>query len=122
MAKARKLLPFSRIGMGLWAWRNRGALFNWTTFGIRAATQLPAGGRNDVLAEARLRAVLTRDARTRDAGLRLSVQDGVALLQGTVDPMVADLAVGAAERTSGIKRVRNELQTKRRRAGLRRSA
>lgn len=122
MSLARKLLPFSRLGMGLWAWRNRSSLMGWGLFGVRAATQVAGGSHNDVVAEARLRTALTRDARTRGAGLRLAVQDGVALLQGTVDPQVADLAVAAAERTAGVDRVRNELQTRRRRGGLRRSA
>ena len=109
---ARTLLPVSRAGIALWAWRNRQPIIEWAGFGARAAQQLASGDREDTLAEARLRAALTRDPSTRMADLKVAVQEGVARLSGIVDPPVAELAFQMAERTPGVRRVRNGLSVR----------
>jgi hypothetical protein len=61
----RTAFPLSRTGMALWAWRNRDQLKDWGRFAGRAVQDLAAGGsRDDVFAEARLRAALTTNRRT----------------------------------------------------------
>ena len=85
----------------------------------RAAQQLAAGDRDDTLAEARLRAALTRDPDTRSADLKVDVHDGVARLSGTVDPSVAERAVELAERTTGVRRIRDDLKLRGKRKILR---
>ena len=117
----RSLVPVTRTGAALWGWRNRRPIIEWAGFGIRAAQQLLAGERDDILTEARLRAALTRDPATRQAPVTVTVEDGVARLSGTVDQPLADQAFAIAERTPGVRRVRNDLRTrgKRRRLALR---
>ncbi|HET9672304.1 MAG TPA: hypothetical protein VFQ40_05590, partial [Actinomycetota bacterium] len=64
MRRYLKLLPVTRATAALWAWRNRRELGRWAGFAWRALT--PGGeSREDVIAEARLRAALARDERTR---------------------------------------------------------
>lgn len=102
----RTFLPFTRITMLMWAWRNRASVLEWATFGLRAA-QAAAGGKglDDAKTEFRLRANLGRDHRTRHAILDLSVDKGVAHLAGRVSPevhaLVQDIAVG----TRGVVRL-----------------
>jgi osmotically-inducible protein OsmY len=117
MGVARKLLPFSRVGMAMWAWRNRNEIGSWAVFASRAVPQVAGGERDDVMAEARLRAKLTRDPLTRNLGgaVSVSVDDGVATLQGRVRPEVADRVVALAERTTGVHRLRDELEIEGRR-------
>ena len=117
----RSLVPVTRTGMALWGWRNRRPILEWAGFGLRAAQQLLAGETDDTLTEARLRASLTRDPTTRQAGITVEVAEGVARLTGTVEQHVADQAFALAERTSGVRRVRNDLHVKgkRRRLALR---
>lgn len=104
-------VPLSRVGVAMWAWRNRDELLRWAGFAAGAVPRLAEGSASDVLAEARLRARLTADSRTRAAeGLRLSVLDGVATLSGVVDPAIHDVALDMATSTTGITRVRDELQ------------
>lgn len=106
----RSAVPLTRVGMAMWAWRNRDELLRWAGFAATAVPNIVSGNADDVLAEARLRARLTADSRTRGAeGLRVSVQDGVATLSGVVDPAVHDIALDLATSSSGITKVRDEL-------------
>jgi hypothetical protein len=103
-------VPVSRLGMAMWAWHNRDELLGWAGFLATAAPKVVDGKAGDVIAEARLRARLTADARTRGAdGLRVSVHDGVATLAGVVDPAVHDVALDLATSTSGITKVRDDV-------------
>lgn len=102
----KKILPISGSALALWAWRNRDEMVEWAGFGVRAAQKLVAGDTSDVATEARLRASLNGDKRTRHApGLRIEVRDGVAYLSGVVDEDVRDVALKIAKRTSGIEHV-----------------
>jgi hypothetical protein len=97
--------------MALWAWRNRDELLRWTIFAANAVPRVIEGEGGDVAAEARLRAKLTADPRTRGVpGLRVEVEDGVAILSGVVDGPVHDVVVDLATSTAGVTRVRDELQ------------
>lgn len=108
-------MPVSRLGVAMWAWRHRTEISGWAGYVARSTPRLAAGDSHDVLAEGRLRARLTADRRTRDVdGLRVEVQDGVAILRGVVDQAVHDAAVTIATNTSGIGRVRDELTAPRR--------
>lgn len=123
MALARRLLPLSRIGMATWAWKNRTELGKWGRFAARSTTRLAEGERTDVTTEARLRLGLARDKHTRNAGdLHVQVVSGIATLSGRVPQDVQQAALRVAERTSGVRRVRNEMQRAGRRRGLRRAA
>lgn len=103
-------LPVSRVGAAMFVWRNRDELLKWAGFVGAAVPLLVEGNASDVLAEAKLRARLTADSRTRGAdGLRVSVRDGVATLAGVVDPGVHDVALDLATSSSGIRRVRDEV-------------
>ena len=105
------VMPFSRIGAAMFVWRNRDEVMKWAGFVVNGVPKLVEGNHADVLAEGRLRARLTADSRTRGAdGLRVSVRDGVATLSGVVDPKVHDVALDLASSTSGITRVRDDLQ------------
>jgi len=113
--------PVSRIGLAYWAWQNRQELAGWAGFAARSLTRVGGEDRADVVAEARLRARLTGDARTRGVdGLRVEVADGVAVLRGMVDPEVHDAAVAIATNTTGVSRVRDELAESVRRGPFRR--
>jgi len=106
----RKFLPFTRITMLMWAWRNRASVLEWATFGLRAAQAAASGrGVDDAKTEFRLRANLARDHRTRHAIIEVSVDKGVAHLAGRVSPEVhariQDIAVG----TKGVKRLDDRL-------------
>lgn len=105
------VLPISRVGAAMFVWRNRDEVFKWAGFVGTAVPMLVDGNGADVLAEARLRARLTADGRTRGAdGLRVSVREGVATLSGVVEPKVHDVALDIASSTTGITRVRDDLQ------------
>lgn len=107
----KSVIPLGRVGVAMWAWRNRDELLRWAGFVAGAAPRIVEGSSSDVLAEARLRAKLTADSRTRAAeGLRVSVLDGAATLSGVVDPAIHDVALDLATNTAGITRVRDELQ------------
>ena len=106
----KSVVPVSRVGVAMWAWHNRDEILGWAGFVATAAPKLVEGKATDVLTEAKLRARLTADSRTRGAdGLRVSVVDGVATLAGVVDPAVHDVALDLATSTSGIRRVRDDL-------------
>ena len=94
-------VPVSRTGVALWAWRNR-TRARRTGPGSPPAPSPGCRGeeRGDVIAEARLRARLTNDPRTRGVdGLRVDVADGVATLTGRGDPEVHDAALAIATDT-----------------------
>ncbi len=105
----KRILPISGSAIALWAWRNRDEVLEWAGFGVRAAQELVAGDTADVTTEARIRAALNGDRRTRHApGLRLEVREGVARLRGVVDEDVREVAVAIAKRTTGVERVDDE--------------
>lgn len=103
-------LPISRVGVAMWAWRHRAEIGGWAGYVARSAPRVVGGDTADVLAEGRLRARLTADRRTRDLdGLRVAVDDGVAVLSGMVPPEAHDAILAIATNTTGIARVRDEL-------------
>jgi hypothetical protein len=106
-------VPVSRGAIALWAWRNRTELLDWAGFATRSVPRLQGEERSDVITEARLRARLTNDPRTRGtASLRVDVSDGVATLSGIVSPDVHDAALDIATDTRGVRRVRDTLREK----------
>jgi hypothetical protein len=119
MPLLRRFLPFTRITMLLWAWRNRASVLEWATFGLRAA-QAAAGGKgmDDAKTEFRLRANLAREPRTRTALIDVAVEDGVAKMSGRVSPevhaLVQDIAVG----TRGVQRLDDRISHRVGRGGL----
>lgn len=107
--------PVGRVGVALWAWRHRSEIGGWAGYVVRSTPRLVDGDTADVLAEGRLRARLTADPRTRDLhGLHITVDDGVAVLSGTVPDEARDAIVASADKTTGITRVRDELSKPRR--------
>lgn len=107
---AKGAFPLSRVGVAMWAWRHRSEISGWAGYVAKSAPRLVAGDNQDVLAEGRLRARLTGDRRTRNVdGLRVEVENGVAVLRGMVDPSVHDAVVAIATNTPGVTRVRDEL-------------
>lgn len=109
---AKALSPVNRTAIALFAWQHRDEIRSWASYAGTALPRLAAGSRGDVFLEARLRARLTADHRTRDArGLRVSVEDGVARLTGTVGTEVADAARQVALDTDGLRRVHDDLRT-----------
>lgn len=106
----RNAIPLSRVGVGLWAWQHRNEIGGWAGYVARSGPRIVAGDTQDVLVEGRLRARLTADKRTRDVdGLHVAVEDGVAVLRGTVPSEAHDAALAIATNTTGITRVRDEL-------------
>ncbi len=104
-------MPFSRIGAGLWAWRHRQQIAGWAGWMTRAVPRIAAGDTRDVVTEGRLRAAFSTDRRIRDGDeVRAEVVDGVAVLHGVVSPEAHDAALNLATTTSGVRRVRDELQ------------
>jgi hypothetical protein len=104
-------LPVSRLGAAMFLWRNRDEVVKWAGFVGSAVPKLAEGNAGDVLAEARLRARLAADTRTRGAdGLRVAVHDGVATISGVVDPKVHDVVLDLATSSAGIKKVRDDLR------------
>jgi len=94
MARLWKILPIGRATAGIWAWKNRRELGRWLGFAWRAVPPSTAG-RDDLLAEARLRTTLAKDPRTRGApSLAVRVLGGTAILGALI-----------AQRTKGIDRI-----------------
>ena len=125
MGLLRKTLPWAtpmgRIGVALWAWKNRGEIAGWAGYALKAAPKVLGNDRDDVLVEGRLRMRLTGDHRTRNVdGLRVDVNEGVATLTGHVDPDVHDAVLSIATNTNGVTRVRDEMTETRRRLATRR--
>jgi hypothetical protein len=118
----RRVLPVSRVTVGLWLWRHRNEILGWAEFTGKASKRLFAGDVDDVVAEARLRMALTADSRTRDVrGLNVDFRAGVATMSGIVDPSVHDAALEVATRQRSVRRVRDEIEhVEVRRAGRRR--
>jgi len=116
MAGLWKLLPISRATAGVWAWKNRRELGRWLGFAWRAVPPSTAG-RDDVVAEARLRTALAKDPRTRGVpSLSVRVEDGGAILEGFLPPDVHDLAASIARRTKGVGRFECRITDKSRRS------
>lgn len=112
MGLLRKALPLSRVGLAMWAWRHRAEIGGWAGYIARSAPRVVAGDTADVKVEGRLRARLTADSRTRNVdGLRVSFNDGIATLSGTVPEAVREAAVIIAENTGGVREVRDELRS-----------
>jgi osmotically-inducible protein OsmY len=107
----RRLLPFSRLGIALWAWRNRDKVADWSQFAVRSAgTLVREGSIDDARAELRLRTSLATDGRTRNASLYVSVVDGVARLEGRSSGPARDAAVELARSTNGVTRVHENVE------------
>ena len=104
----RDVVPMGEIGVALWAWRHRGDIATGVGYGARAVPRLQSSP-GDVLTEGKVLARLTADKRTRGAdGLRVRVQDGVAVLTGMVPRDVRDAAMAVAANTGGVARVRDD--------------
>ena len=113
MRRFVKMIPVTRGAAALWAWKNRHELGRWAGFAWRALT--PGGeSREDVVAEARLRAALARDERTR--GLRtlvVRVVGATSILDGRMSSPLHDLVYSIAEGTRGVSAVECRIQDRR---------
>ncbi len=119
MALFRKFLPFSRITLLVWAWRNRASVLDWVSFALRTLQSAVSGdGTGDAKAEFRLRAHLARDHRTRGAILDVRVHDGVARLEGRVTPEVHAVVQDMAVATPGVRRLDDRITHSLGRGGL----
>jgi osmotically-inducible protein OsmY len=119
MLLLRKLLPFSRVTILLWAWRNRASVAEWFAFALRTLQAAPSGdGLGDAQAEFRLRANLARDRRTRGALVDVVVERGVARLTGRVSPEVHAAVQDIAVATPGVVRIDDRISHSLGRAGL----
>lgn len=119
MVLLRKLLPFTRITMVLWAWRNRASVLDWLNFVLRAVQSSSSGaGLDDAKAEFRLRSHLARDYRTRGALLEVRVERGVAHLAGRLSPEVHAAVQDMAVATPGIQRLDDRITHRLGRGGL----
>lgn len=108
MGIVRRLVPFSRVGMAMWAYRHRQDLVDWAGHGVRSVPRVFAGEGGDVVTETRLRAALAADKVTRRAkGLQVSVRKGVVELRGRVDPSTVLAATRVAEKVPGVRSVRD---------------
>jgi osmotically-inducible protein OsmY len=115
MAGLWSSLPIGRATAASWAWKNRRELGRWAGFVWRAVPPSSAG-RDDVLAEARLRAALAKDRRTRGVpSLAVRVAGGIALLHGRLTPDLHDLVASIAQQTKGVRRVECRIDDKGRR-------
>ncbi len=115
----RKFLPFTRITLIMWAWRNRASVLDWATFVLRATQAAAAGdGLEDAKAEFRLRANLTRDSRTRGTLVDVKVDRGVAHLSGRTSPEVHAIVQDMAVATPGIARLDDRISHTLGRGGL----
>lgn len=98
-------LPIGRAAAALWAWRNRRELGRWVGFAWRAVPPSSAR-RGDLLTEARLRAALAAEERTRGVpSLAVQVSQGEAILDGRLSEEVHQLVYGIATSTKGVRRV-----------------
>jgi hypothetical protein len=105
MARLLKILPIGRATAGIWAWKNRRELGRWLGFAWRVVPPSTAG-RDDLLAEARLRTALAKDPRTRGApSLTVRVLGGTAIPEGFLPPDLHDLVAQIAQRTKGVSRI-----------------
>jgi osmotically-inducible protein OsmY len=106
MRKFLRMIPITRATAALWAWRNRREVGRWLGFAWRALP--PAGNeREDLVTEARLRAALSKDERTRGLPtLSVRVDRGIATLDGRLAPQLHDLVSSIAESTKGVRSIR----------------
>ncbi len=112
MAGPWKILPIGRATAAWWAWKNRRELGRWAGFVWRSVPPSTAG-RDDVLAEGRLRATLARDPRTRGVpSLAVRVAIGTAFLEGYLPPELHDLVASIAQKTKGVHRVECRIRDK----------
>ena len=112
MAGLWRSLPIGRATAGIWAWKNRRELGRWLGFVWRAVPP-SAAGRDDLLAEARLRTALAKDPRTRGApSLFVRVLGGTPILEGHLPPDLHDLVASIAERTKGVRRLECRISDK----------
>ncbi len=112
MAGPWKILPIGRATAAWWAWKNRRELGRWAGFVWRAVPPSTAG-RDDVLAEGRLRAALAKDPRTRGVpSLAVRVANGTAFLEGYLAPELHDLVASIAQKTKGVHRVECSIRDK----------
>ncbi len=119
MLLLRRILPFSRITLVLWAWRNRASVLDWATFALRAVQSATSGaGLDDAKTEFRLRANLARDRRTRRALVDVTVEGGVASLAGRASPEVHAVVQDIAVATSGVIRLDDRITHSTGRGGL----
>ncbi|MDQ3106862.1 MAG: BON domain-containing protein [Actinomycetota bacterium] len=119
MLLLRKLLPFSRITLVLWAWRNRASVLDWATFALRSMQSATSGaGLDDAKTEFRLRANLARDRRTRGALVDVTVEGGVAHLAGRVGPEVHAVVQDITVATPGVIRLDDRITHTLGRGGL----
>lgn len=105
MRRFLRLIPITRATAALWAWRNRREVGKWLGFAWRA---LPpsANDRDDLFTEAKLRAALARDERTRGLPtLAVRVDDGTAIIGGRLASGLHDLVYSIAEATNGIRAI-----------------
>jgi hypothetical protein len=108
-----RIIPVTRTTAALWAWRNRRELGRWAGFALRALT--PTGeSREDVLTEARLRAALARDERTRGLPtLAVRVSGATAILDGRMSSPLHDLVYSIAESIRGVASIECRIQDRR---------
>ena len=115
----RKLLPFSRATILVWAWRNRASVAEWFAFALRTLQSATSGdGLGDAKTEFRLRANLARDRRTRGALVDVAVEKGVARLSGRVSPEVHAVVQDIAVATPGVVRIDDRISHSLGRGGL----
>lgn len=115
----RKFLPFTRITMLLWAWRNRASVLDWVSFSLRSVQSAASGaGMDDAKAEFRLRARLAKDYRTRGALIDVRVEGGVAHLGGRTTPEVHGIIQDMAVATPGVTRLDDRITHSLGRGGL----
>jgi hypothetical protein len=108
-----RFTPVGRATAALWAWRNRRELGRWLGFAWRAVPPWSVD-RDDLLTEARLRASLSKDERTRGLPtLAVRVRSGEATLFGRMSPDLHDVVYGVAERTKGVRRIECRIGDKR---------
>ena len=97
-----RFIPVTRAAAALWAWRNRRELGRWMAFAWRAVPPF-TGDRDDLVTEAKLRAAISRDERTRGLPtLAVRVADGTAFLDGRMAAPLHDLVYSIADSTIGI--------------------
>jgi hypothetical protein len=110
-----RILPIGRLATAWWAWRNRRELGRWLSFAWRAVPPSTAD-RADLLAEARVRAALARDPRTRGAPtLSIRVHGRTAFLEGSLPPDVHDRAAELTRLAKGVHRVECRIRDRGRR-------
>jgi hypothetical protein len=105
MRRFLRLIPITRATAALWAWRNRREVGRWLGFVWRAVPP-SSSDREDLFTEAKLRAGLAKDERTRGLPtLSVRVMDGTVFLEGRLAPELHDLVVSVAGSTKGTRSI-----------------